>query len=90
MLHNKISAAESHPDYPSIIQSNCGNWRVIRCPDDLQWIVQQYRSPKWRNKSYHREWWSIEERYANIKVLNLWELPDGKRKRDEHMVYLCS
>ena len=65
MFHTKVTLPESHPDYPSIKQSQCGNWRVIRCPDELQWIVQRYRSPKWRNKSYHREWWSIEKRWGD-------------------------
>ena len=45
MMQDKISIPEGHPDYPSVSQSQCGNWRVIRCPDDLQWIVQRYRSP---------------------------------------------
>ena len=46
--------------------------RVIRCPDDLKWIVQHYLSLKWRNKSYHREWWSIERRYPtnNYAIAN--------------------
>ena len=60
MFHTKVTLPESHPDYPSITQSQFTNWRDIRCPDDLQWIVQRYRSPKWRKKSYHREWWSLE------------------------------
>ena len=62
MLHQRITLPESHPDYPSVWQSECGKWRVIRCVDDIQYIVQQYRSPKWRSKSYHKEWWSIEKR----------------------------
>ena len=66
MLQDKISIPEGRPDYPSIKQSQCGKWRVIRCPDNLQWIVQQYRSPKWRNKSYHRERWSIEKELAKL------------------------
>ena len=36
MFHTKVTLPESHPDYPSTKQSQCGNWRVIRCPDDLQ------------------------------------------------------
>ena len=63
MLHQKISLSEGHPDYPELWVSDCRKWRVIRCVDDLQYIVQQYRSPKWRSKSYHREWQSIEKRW---------------------------
>jgi len=31
----------------------------------MHYIVQQYRSPKWRSKSYHRECWSIEKRWGS-------------------------
>ena len=33
MFHTKVTLPESHPDYPSITQSQCGSWRVVRCPD---------------------------------------------------------
>ena len=62
MIHQRITLPESHPDYPCVWQSEFGRWRVIRCVDDIQYIVQQYRSPKWRSKSYHRDWYSIEKR----------------------------
>ena len=63
MLHQKISLSEGHPDYTTLWVSDCRKWRVIRCVDDLQYILQHYRSPKWRSKSYHREWQSIERRW---------------------------
>ena len=66
MLHQKISLPESHPDYHALWVSDCGTWRVIRCIDDLQYIVQHYRSPKWRSKSYHKEWKSIEKRWGKL------------------------
>ena len=59
MFHQRVTIPESHPDYPSVWQSECGKWRVIRCVDDLQYVRQHYRSPKWRNKSYYREWESV-------------------------------
>lgn len=71
VLPAKSTLRESHRCHPSIIQSKCGKWRVIRCPDDLQWIVQYYRSPKWRNKSYHREWLSIKQRYGYLQEAEL-------------------
>ena len=64
MLYQKISPPEGHPDYPALWVSDCGKWRIIRCVDDLQYIVQHYRSPKWRNTSYHKEWRSIEKRWG--------------------------
>ena len=63
MFHQRITLPESHSDYPSVWRSECGSWRVIRCVDDIQYIVQQYRTPKWRSKSYHKEWRSIEKRW---------------------------
>ena len=59
MLHQKISLPEYHNNYPSLWQSDCRTFRIIRCTDDIQWIVQAYRTPKWRSLSYHTEWWSI-------------------------------
>ncbi len=32
---------ETDDDYPSIARS--GRWRIIRCRDDIQWIVQRDR-----------------------------------------------
>ena len=66
MLHQKICLSEGHPDYPALWLSDCGKWRVIRCVDDLQYIVQHYRSPKWRTKSYHKEWQSIQNRWGKL------------------------
>ena len=55
MFHQQIQLPEKHPDYPSLWQSICGKWRVIRCRDDLQYIVQRYRNAKkgWEGKSFH-------------------------------------
>jgi len=65
MYQERITLPEFHPDYPSLWESPCGKARIIRCPDDLQYIVQGYRTPKWRNLSYHTEWWSISFRWGN-------------------------
>ena len=59
MFHEPIKLPEKHPDYPSLWQSTCGKWRVIRWRDDIQFIVQQYKTPTWRSESYHVEWSSI-------------------------------
>ena len=65
MFHRKISLPENHSNYPSLWQSDCGRFRIIRCTDDVQWIVQAYRTPKWRSLSYHTEWWSIHMRWGS-------------------------
>jgi len=55
---------------------------VIRCVDDIQYIVQQYRSPKWRSKSYHRDWWSIEKRWPHTMQSSNFE-PQGSLRFSE-------
>ena len=56
-----IKLPEKHPDYPSLWRSPRGNWRIIRCKDDIQYIVQRYRNEKkgWEGKSFHVDWKSI-------------------------------
>jgi hypothetical protein len=75
MFHQQIKLPEKHPDYPSLWQSICGKWRVIRCRDDIQFIVQQYKSPKWRSESYHVEWESISLIHGDKEAFNT--LPDS-------------
>ena len=62
-----VTLPESHPDYPVEWLSDCQRFRVIRCKDNLQWIVQCWQSPKWRSLSYHREWWTIAYRWAEAE-----------------------
>ena len=46
MFHQQIQLPEKHPYYPSLWQSICGKWRVMRCPENIQFIVQRYRNEK--------------------------------------------
>ena len=59
---------ESSKEYPYLWLSKCKKSRIIRCKDDLQWIVQAWQSPKWRNLSYHTEWNSIAMRWSALNV----------------------
>ena len=70
MMHSNISLPESHPDYPALWKSDCGKLRIIRCKDDIQYIVQAWQSPKWRHLSYHVGWNSIGCRWLEL------DLPD--------------
>jgi len=54
--------SESDDRYPSVCSwsvqtgKTTAHWRVIRCRDDLQWIVQRKMgvgSKQWRGHSYH-------------------------------------
>lgn len=52
--------SEAADDYPHIVVVLNDNWRVIRCPAGLQWILQRRGSPEmprtddWRGRSYFR------------------------------------
>ena len=59
MFHQQIQLPEKHPDHPSLWQSLFGKWRIIRCKDAIQFIVQQIKRPTWRSDSYHVDWSSI-------------------------------
>ena len=62
------ATAESSKEYPYLWLSECQKLRIIRCKDDLQWIVQAFQSPKWRNLSFHTEWDSIAMRWSSLNV----------------------
>ena len=68
MLHQQIHLTEKHPEYPTLWKSLCGTWRIIRCKDDIQFIVQQFKRPTWRSQSYHVEWESISLIYEWIQT----------------------
>ena len=69
MKHQVITLPEYHPYYPYLWLSECGTYRIIRCCDDIQYIFQQWRNPKWRHLSYHVEYDSLVERWACIGSL---------------------
>ena len=60
--------AESSKEHPYLWLSECQKFRIIRCKDDLQCIVQAWQSPKWRNLSFHTEWNSIAMRWSALNV----------------------
>ena len=69
MKHQVITLPEHHEHSPCLWQSECGTYGIIRCCDDIQYIFQQWRSPKWRHLSYHVEYDSLVERWANKVAL---------------------
>ena len=58
------------PDYPILWRPVCKKYRIIRCKDDIQYIVQQFKQPTWRSDSYHVEWESIGLRHGEKEALN--------------------
>ena len=70
MFHQQIKLPEKHDNYPTLWNSLCGKWRIIRCPKDLQYIVQQFKRPTWRSDSYHVEWSSISLIHGDKEAFN--------------------
>jgi hypothetical protein len=56
----KVSQRESDDAYYRIVARLNAGWRVIECPDAIQWILQRLGSPNrsrradWRGRSYCR------------------------------------
>ena len=48
--------------------SHCENLRVIRCKQNIQFIVQVWQSPKWRSLSYHTDWRSVSMRWSALDI----------------------
>ena len=71
MFHQQIHLPEKHPDYPSLWQSKCGQFRIIRCKENIQFIVQQYKSPKSRIECYRVERSSIALIHGDKDAFNL-------------------
>ena len=75
MFHQQIHLPENHHDYPTLWSSARNLYRIIRCKDDIQFIVQQYKSPKWRSESFHVDWASIALIHGDNAAFNT--LPDS-------------
>ena len=66
MKHQVITLPEHHEHYPWLWLSECGKYRIIRCCDNIQYIFQRWREPKWRSLSYHVEYDSLVGRWGSI------------------------
>ena len=59
MIRKAITLPEHHDQYPHLWQSQYNKFRIIHCCDDIEYIFQNFRSPKWRALSYHMEYESL-------------------------------
>lgn len=55
-----MSVGETSPQYLALWVSKCEQYRLIRCPDNIQYILQGWQSPKFRNLSFHVNYWSVD------------------------------
>ena len=69
MKHQVIVLPEHHEHYPHLWQSECGKYRIIRYCDNIQYIFQRWREPKWRSLSYHIEYDSLFRRWGGMADL---------------------
>ena len=68
MKFEPITIPEYHLDYPSLWVSQCKRFRLIRCKDDIQYILQVYKTPKFRNLSYHQFYDSLLLRWPDMSL----------------------
>mgnify|MGYP001255546194 FL=1 len=66
MKHEVIALPEKHNYYPALWYSDCKFYRIIRCPDNIQYILQRFSRPDWRGFSYHVDWSSIVYRFGDL------------------------
>ena len=80
MKHEVIALPEKHDDYPAHWYSDCKFYRIIRCPDNIQYILQRFSRPDWRGFSYHVEWSSIVYRFGDLYTYHNLpvETPEGR------------
>ena len=48
----RASHMESADDYHRVVAHLNDAWRIIVCGDRIQWVLQSWRAPLWRNRSY--------------------------------------
>ena len=63
MIHTAITLPEHHDQYPYLWQSTCNKFRIVRCCDNIQYIMQGWRKPKWRSLSFHMYYESLLYRW---------------------------
>ena len=61
---NILGLEEGSDAYPSVFRLD--EFRVIRCPLDIQYIAQRYKGGRWRSLSFHVEWDSLVARYPQV------------------------
>jgi len=66
MKYEVIALPEKHQDYPALWYSDCKFYRIIRCSDNTQYILQRFSRPDWRGFSYHVDWGSIVYRFGDL------------------------
>jgi hypothetical protein len=69
-ISKQVTLCEKAEYYPRLWTSKCRQWRLIRCEQDIQFILQKFKRPCWRDKSYFINWSSIIKRYGHFETLS--------------------
>ena len=59
-------SAETSDSYPTIWLDEGAGLRLIRCKDDIQWIVQLRQSNRWRSRSYSTDTVTLFRDYPEL------------------------
>ena len=63
------SVRETSDNYRDIIWIDQGeSIRLIRCKDDIQWIVQLSKASRWRSRSYSTDVATVFRDYAALNL----------------------
>ena len=85
MKHEAITLPEKHQDDPTLWISDCMFYRIIRCPDNIQYIFQRYSRPDWRGFGYHVEWSSIVYRFGGLHTYHNMPLGTPEAHSDQRL-----
>ena len=61
-----MSVSETAEAYPTIWLDENAGLRLIRCKDDIQWIVQLRQSNRWRSRSYSTDTATLFRDYPEL------------------------
>ena len=61
-----MSISETAEAYPVIWLDEEADLRLIRCKDDIQWIVQLRQSNRWRSRSYSTDTATLFRDYPEL------------------------
>jgi hypothetical protein len=61
-----MSVSETAEAYPTIWLDEDSGLRLVRCQDDIQWIVQLRQSSRWRSRSYSTDTRTLFRDYPEL------------------------
>lgn len=74
---------ESAPDYIFVIKVFSSDYRLVECPDHIQWMVQRWTGNRWRSEKFFRSKAALVKYVGGLGlcVNELADLPDSFRSQ---------